>query len=161
MSNASLLRHSASIYGRLNIKIIGGNKMYFNILIWMHVLKGMQTFLAVALAGSIIWFLIRLVLYLMVSGDSCETEDWDEGFKKNIAGKRGLRRLITHGISVVLLIVILCFNLTPQKLLALYALKSVDNYNVSNTESMFEPEKILSVIDKTLEKVDGLLDKIE
>jgi len=135
--------------------------MYFNILIWMHVLKGMQTFLAVALAGSIIWFLIRLVLYLMVSGDSCETEDWDEGFKKNIAGKRGLRRLITHGISVVLLIVILCFNLTPQKLLALYALKSVDNYNVSNTESMFEPEKILSVIDKTLEKVDGLLDKIE
>ena len=150
-----------SIYGRLNIKIIGGNKMYFNILIWMHVLKGMQTFLAVALAGSIIWFLIRLVLYLMVSGDSCETEDWDEGFKKNIAGKRGLRRLITHGISVVLLIVILCFNLTPQKLLALYALKSVDNYNVSNTESMFEPEKILSVIDKTLEKVDGLLDKIE
>jgi len=132
-----------------------------NLFIWMWILGSVKNWVIVLSCVGLLACAIMWILYgINVSeGTGCywsdsQKEDW----KKTMVSWR--KKIILGSVLSLLLLGI--FFLIPSKeiILSYYLLNSVDQYNLSNNNSLVNVNGVIEIIDTTLKKVTELLSRI-
>ena len=132
-----------------------------NLFIWMWILGSVKNWVIVLSCVSLLACAVMWILYgINVSeGPGCYwSESQKEDWKKTMVSWR--KKIILGSVLSLLLLGI--FFLIPSKeiILSYYLLNSVDQYNLSNNNSLVNVNGVIEIIDTTLKKVTELLSRI-
>jgi len=128
--------------------------MFTKFIIYFHLLKATDCFFEATAVVSIIFLLAIGVLYLVARWGGF----YADGTNETIRNRFG--KILKWLWAIVIISFILAVFLpNPKTILSYYALRQVDHYNIETPDSNLSSEEILGMIDKTLTRVENIIDK--
>jgi len=131
---------------------------FARIVVWMHLLSAATNFSYIIIVLGSLATITMSILWGVGKGKWFDNYHNTNHHLNELVPKLMAKLLKTIIPILAFFIVFAIFVPAPKKVIAYLSLKQVDNYNVENVGSMYNPQEVLGVVDETLQKAKEFLE---